>query len=61
MLVTPHEVEQYYQAIIVPTARASGKAIPPIQQVRDVIERDFADSKVANEMTVWFEETRRRS
>lgn len=61
VLVAPREVEQYYQSILIPSWRATHKPVQPIEEVRHLIERDIADSKVANEMTAWFEEARRRS
>lgn len=61
VIVTPQEIEQYYQKIFVPSAREKGQVVPPLDQVSRAIERDLADQKVAGEMTTWFEEARRRS
>ncbi|MBI4469903.1 MAG: hypothetical protein HY650_11350 [Acidobacteria bacterium] len=61
VLVTPQEVEHYYQTHIEAEARKQGTPVPPLDQVRETIERDLADSKVATEMTAWFEDQRRRS
>lgn len=61
VLVTSEEVEQYYRSTFEPEARARGARVQPLEEVKDLIERDITDSKVAREMTTWFEDARRRA
>ncbi|GEM_PF-390082 len=61
VLVGDEEIQSYYRHRVVPLAEERGQSPPPLEEVRELIEKNLLEEKVASEMTLWFEEARRRA
>jgi hypothetical protein len=61
VFVSDAEIQSYYETRIVPAARERQETVPPLDQLRELIEKNIIEDKVAAEMIAWFEENRRRS
>jgi hypothetical protein len=62
VFVSDEEIQSYYQSRVVPRAQERGQTPPPLDQtLRSIIEKTIIEDKVASELSVWFEEARRRS
>lgn len=61
VLISDEEVQSYYRHRVVPLAEERGQSPPPLEEVRELIEKNLLEEKVASEMTLWFEEARRRA
>ncbi len=62
VFVTSEEIQSYYQSRIVQPTQESGETPPALDdKLRNTIERTIIEDKVDAELTVWFDEARRRS
>lgn len=55
------EIRGYYDAVFSPAMRDAGQPIPPLDQVRDEIQRNVAGEKMNEEVKAWLEGLRRRN
>jgi len=61
VFVSDQEIQSYYERRVLPLAQERGETPPPLDQVKELIEKDIIEDKVASESSLWFEEARRRS
>jgi hypothetical protein len=60
VVVTPKEVEDYYRAVYVPRRRqqSPGVVVPPLDKVRDEIQRELTESKKASDTDDFLDQAR---
>jgi hypothetical protein len=62
VFVSDAEIQSYYENRVVAQAKERGETAPPLdQRLRELIEKNIIEDKVASEMIAWFDESRRRS
>jgi hypothetical protein len=61
VFVTDQEIQSYYESRVLPLAQERGQTPPPLEQIKDLIEKNLIEDRVASELTLWFEDARRRA
>jgi len=63
VVISQKEMADYYQDIYVPRlrARAPGRIVPPLEQVRDEIEKTLMETKIESEMDAFLDTARERA
>jgi len=58
--VDPQEVEDFYQTVVVPRARARGQEPPALDAARDSIQEALIQNGINQQADKWLKESRRR-
>jgi hypothetical protein len=63
VVISQKEMADYYQDVYVPRlrARSPGRIVPPLEQVRDEIEKTLMETKIESEMDAFLDTARERA
>lgn len=61
VFVTDQEIQSYYESRLLPLARERGQKPPPLESIKDLIEKTLIEDRVESELSQWFEEARRQA